>query len=230
MKNTRLFIAFVTVACLTDAKSSLASDGVMKGRVIFTGSADKPSKITPTTDTSICGLQDLVDESLVVDTKTKGLSSAVIWIAGSKRKKKSEKESVLLDNYRCRYEPHVLVLHTDQKLKIRNKDRFLHTTQALLGKKSKFNVALPTKNQTVKKRFSKPGFYSIHCDVHDWMKAWVAVFKNEIAAVTSPTGEFSLEGLPVGKQKLELWHEKLGRKTVDVVITKSGTKSFEIKW
>ena len=230
MRYANLFftLAFAT-SCFT-AESSLASEGVLKGRIIFTGKSKKPTKITPTTDTSICGLQDLVDESLIVDDKTKGLASAVIWIAGSKRNGKSKKESVLLDNYRCRYEPHVMILHTDQKLKIRNKDRFLHTTQALLGKKSKFNVALPTKNQTVKKRFSKPGFYSIHCDVHDWMKAWVAVFKDEVATVSSMTGEFNLEGLPLGKQKLNMWHETLGQKTIDVVIKKSTDESIEIKW
>lgn len=230
MKFTGLFLTLCFTASSFLASSTLASEAALRGRIIFTGKAGEPAKITPTTDTSICGLQDLKDESLILDAKTKGLASAVVWIAGSKRKSPSQKQSVLLDNYRCRYEPHVLVLHTDQKLKIRNKDRFLHTTQALLGKKSKFNVALPTRNQTVQKRFSKPGFYSIHCDVHDWMKAWVAVFKNEVATVSSQTGEFVLEGLTPGTHKLELWHEKLGRKTVDVTVTKASDKALEIKW
>jgi len=202
--------------------------GKLKGKIIFSGEAKSPQKIIPTTDTAICGQQDLVDESLIVDPETKGLSSVVAWMPGSKRAR-TDKKDVLLDNYRCRYEPHVLVLYPDQKLKIRNRDRFLHTTQALLGKKPKFNLALPTRNQVTKKSLKKAGFYSVHCDVHDWMKAWVAVFKSEVAQVTNTQGEFELNGLPLGKQKLELWHEKLGRKTVELVVTKKA-KPMEISW
>ena len=232
MARIHLPLSSLLIGILTlSSYSSFAgkTDGKLSGKIIFSGKAKAPQKITPTTDTSICGLQDLVDESLVVDTETSGLASVVVWVPNSKRAK-SKKTSVLLDNYRCRYEPHVLVLNTDQKLKVRNRDRFLHTTQALLGKKSKFNLALPTRNQVTQKKLSKPGFYSIHCDVHDWMKAWVAVFKTEVAGVSSKSGEFTLEGLPTGKQKLELWHETLGRKTVDVTIEKNPTKPIEIKW
>ena len=232
MKIRSVVISQVILAsALLGATPSSAgpSDGKLSAKIVFSGEAKPPAKITPTTDTNICGLQDLVDESLLVDSKTSGLASVVAWVKGSKRKK-SKKPSVLLDNYRCRYEPHVLVLYTDQKLKVRNRDRFLHTTQALLGKKSKFNLALPTRNQVTEKKLSKPGFYSIHCDVHDWMKAWVAVFKHEVATVSSPTGEINLEGLPTGPQKLELWHEKLGRKTIDVVIKKTTKAPLVIKW
>jgi hypothetical protein len=221
----------IALAVMLSSSSSSAkkSDGRLKGQIVFLGKVSAPKKITATTDTSICGIQDLVEEDLLVDDKTKGIRSVVVWVPGSKRTK-SKKPHILLDNYRCRYEPHVLILHTDQKLKIRNRDRFLHTTQALLGRKSKFNLALPTRNQVTKKRLSKPGFYSIHCDVHDWMKAWVAVFKEEVTGLTDVSGEFELKGLPTGKQKLNLWHETLGTKTIEVTIKKKQTEALRIEW
>jgi plastocyanin len=221
-------LASLVATSITRSSGAKSPGGVITGRIIFSGEIKKPKKITATTDTAICGQQDLIDESLLINPNTKGVASVVAWMPGSKRPATTITERTL-DNYRCRYEPHVLVLHTDQKLRIKNRDRFLHTTQAMLGRKSKFNLALPTRNQVIKKSLKKPGFYSIHCDVHDWMKAYVAVFKDEVATVTSSVGEFMLENLPLGKQKLNLWHETLGRKTIDIEVHRQGQELL-IPW
>jgi len=62
------------------------------------------------------------------------------------------------------------------------------------------------------------------------MKAWVAVFKEEVTGLTDVSGEFDLKGLPTGKQKLKLWHETLGTKTIEVTIKKKQTEALIIEW
>ena len=101
---------------------------------------------------------------------------------------------------------------------IRNKDKFLHTTQVKLKNKQIFNAALPVQNQVVKKKLKKTGPHAAFCDVHTWMKGWVYVLEDEIGAVSDPGGRFKLEGVPAGDHTIMLWHETLGTKTVIIVL------------
>jgi hypothetical protein len=50
------------------------------------------------------------------------------------------------------------------------------------------------------------------------MSAYILVTSSPYYAVTDERGEFSIEEVPVGSYKIEIWHEKLGiqSKTVSV--------------
>jgi len=52
-----------------------------------------------------------------------------------------------------------------------------------------------------------------------------------IAAVTDTNGVAKLENVPAGKQKIEVWHETLGKqdKDVDVKAGQTTKVSFEMK-
>jgi len=219
-------IVFGAVLAFTTAAHA---GGGIKGSVVFDGEPPAPKKITPTTDTAICGQQNLVDESLIVDPKTKGVRSVAIWIKGSKRSKKDE--APIIDNRRCRYEPHLVIARAGEPLTIRNRDPFLHTTKAQTDKgKVLFNVALPVRDQTVERKLAKPGAYELVCDVHTWMKGWALVLEDEIATVTADDGTFALTDLPAGMHTLELWHETLGSKTVTVEAKDGLTAETTIRW
>src|SRR5262245_58235245 len=132
----------------------------LRGHIKLDGAIPEPAKIEPTTDSAICGQQGLVDESILADKATHGLKNAAVWI--EKTKAPVPKDSPIIDNYRCRYDPHVIIVPAGSEVTIRNRDRFLHTTQAKTADgKLLFNVALPSKDQEVKKRFEKPGFATL---------------------------------------------------------------------
>jgi len=62
------------------------------------------------------------------------------------------------------------------------------------------------------------------------MQGWVAVVPG-IAAVTDGNGVAKLENVPAGKQKIEVWHETLGKqdKDVDVKAGQTTKVTFEMK-
>lgn len=199
----------------------------VSGKIVFEGTPPVPKKIEPTTDAAICGQQDLVDESLLVDAKTKGVQNVVVRVEDTKAPAKAGR----LDNYRCRFDPHVLIVPAGTGVTIGNRDRFLHTAQAKSSEgRSIFNVPLPQKDSEVKKKVEKPGAYSVHCDVHDWMRAWIFATGGEITAISGADGSFELDGLAPGKYKLKLWHETLGEKTADVVVAADKPATLEIRW
>lgn len=46
--------------------------------------------------------------------------------------------------------------------------------------------------------------------MHDHMTAFIAVFDHPFYAVTDDQGAFTIPNVPVGKYKMQAWHEVLG--------------------
>jgi hypothetical protein len=67
----------------------------------------------------------------------------------------------------------------------------------------------------------------VKCDVHPWMRCYIAVFKHPYFAVSTKNGSFDLKNLPPGKYTLEAWHEKFGTVAQEVTIGPNETKTVE---
>jgi hypothetical protein len=95
------------------------ASGTVRGTLTFSGDAPAPAKIDPQTDREICSAQELVDESLLVDGKTRGVKNVAVWI---EKTKAPPATTYTLDNSGCRFEPHVLIVPAKTEVTIRNKD------------------------------------------------------------------------------------------------------------
>ena len=67
------------------------------------------------------------------------------------------------------------------------------------------------------------------CDVHYWMSAVVVIAPNAFTTVTDSDGSFALPDLPTGRYPVHLWHQKLGKRTVEVEIGPGGGR-LETAW
>ena len=61
------------------------------------------------------------------------------------------------------------------------------------------------------------------CDVHPWMRTYLAVMSHPFFSVTGETGEFRIEGLPAGSYTIEAWHERLGTQTATIEVADAAT-------
>jgi hypothetical protein len=78
---------------------------------------------------------------------------------------------------------------------------------------------MPTKDTGVAKTFDKQEIMvRAKCDVHPWIASFVGVVGHPFFAVSSETGEFSLQNLPEGKYEIEAWHEAFGRQSQKVKV------------
>ncbi|PYQ53437.1 MAG: hypothetical protein DMF59_01780, partial [Acidobacteria bacterium] len=84
---------------------------------------------------------------------------------------------VVIDQHGCQYHPHVLALQVGQPLQIKNSDNTLHNIHALPTVNPQFNEGQPVQGMVSTKKFDKPEItpFKVKCDVHGWMKAWMAV-------------------------------------------------------
>ncbi len=136
--------------------------------------------------------------------------------------------SPVIDQKGCQYLPHVIGVVAGQDVIIKNSDSIAHNIHALPKKSQEFNFAQTKAGEETKKSFSSAEVpVKVKCDIHGWMGCVVGVFNHPFFAVTGEDGSFEIKGLPAGKYKLEVYHEKFGTQTVDVEVKEKETKSVD---
>jgi hypothetical protein len=198
--------------------SSLQGMGGVSGRVIVGGSYDKPKPLPVFKNRSFCGSR-VPNETLLVGREG-GLRNAVVTLHPLDRNAAAQPMPLVLDNKQCAFAPHLQVGTVGSELLLKNSDPILHTVHARMGNETLFNVGLPTWRQ-VTKRLDRIGVVRIDCDVlHTWMSAVIVVTDTPYFAVSDQNGNFVIEQLPAGPYQAEIWHEKLGAKTIGVAVTR----------
>jgi plastocyanin len=195
---------------------SLLAAGSLTGKVTLTGLAPKLANLPVTRDNKNCGANK-PDEALEIGAGN-GVKNAVVWFTDIKEPPGEGKEKVKLDQQNCQYVPHVVVAPVGVTLDVVNSDSVLHNVRATEGTTKLFNYAMPIKGHVVPTRLRKEGIFKVGCDVHPWMRSWLLVLGTKTYAVTDEKGEYKLEGLPPGKHKVKIWHERLGEKEQEIEV------------
>jgi hypothetical protein len=118
-----------------------------------------------------------------------------------------------------------------QPFKVLNDDGVLHNVHALAKVNRPFNMAMPPTRKEATETFAKEeGMFTIKCDVHPWMQAYIGVFGNPFFTVTKTDGKFTIANLPAGTYEIEAWHEKLGTRKATVTVGASDTKQVGFKF
>jgi len=203
------------------------------GRVVFDGPTPEPVVLSATADQQkgCCpdgGAVPLTDPSLLIDAKG-GIANVVVTIEVEGAKAEPSATPLVIDQKRCTFEPHVGVLHAGSKVQFVNSDSVTHNVRASSLKNDSFNwVMTPGGKEEV--AFEKPDRVVIGCDYHPWMSMIVVVTDTPYHAVSGADGTFAIRGPKPGTYKAKLWHEKLGRQEIEVVVPDSGTAApVEVK-
>jgi hypothetical protein len=227
----KVFIALTAVAALASAAVFVAGPrsagaqggGTVEVDVKYNG-APVIEKLKVNKDTAQCGTETAIEK--VVVGGNKGLVNAVVSAPNAKGAKPVK---AVVDQHGCKFVPHVTVMAPGE-LELKNSDGILHNIHTYSTANPAINKAQPKFKKTMTEKFEKPEIIKLTCDVHSWMLGWVAVVPG-VAAVTDGNGVAKLENVPAGKQKIEVWHETLGKqeKEVDVKAGQTTKVSFEMK-
>ncbi len=139
----------------------------------------------------------------------------------------------LLDQKGCQYFPHVTAVQVGQPLNIKNSDNTLHNVHAMPETNRQFNEGQPVQGMVSTKKFDKVEMkpFRIKCDVHGWMKSYMAVLPHSWHGVSQANGNFTIANLPPGNYTLVAWHEKFGTQEQQVQVGPNEQKqvSFTFK-
>ena len=172
-------------------------------------------------------------ESVLADDEGH-LQNVICYVArglGEEHFQPVPEEAKVLDQVNCTYVPHIMLLRTGQKLVVRNTDRVRHNVNARPWRSAneKFNTLVLRTSPEFEVEFKDQEVaIPFACDMHSWMKAYVAVVDHDFAAITDEAGQFTIAGLPPGKLVFEAWHEEFGRQTLELELEAGQT--VEVDW
>lgn len=210
-------IVMILCAALTCVATSLpARAGVIRGVVVFTGTAEQ-KKLPVTIDQYVCG-KEKPAEDLVVNAQ-RGVRSAVVWLQSPPGAASwpSAPVKIEMDQKNCVFVPRVVLVPVGGTVEFLNSDRLLHNLHSVSKDNPSFNRTQP-KGRAIPIEFAKPEIVQLNCDLHSWMRAWVVVADHPFYALTNEAGEFTLPSVPPGKYTLQIWQETIGVTSRDVIV------------
>jgi plastocyanin len=200
----------------------VADPASITGKVVFSG--EKPVIRTISMDaTPSCARihKEPPKSEEVVVNENGTLRWTFVWVKAGlpERAWPAAQGAVTIDQVGCIYKPHVAAVRTGQDVEFLNSDPTNHNIHPMPRLNREWNESQPPQSDKKIKQFSKPEvMIPVKCNVHPWMKLWIAVVNHPFYAVTGEDGSFTLKGLPPGEYTIEAWHEKYGAQEMKVKV------------
>jgi len=246
LSTTFLFLAFAMCACgnKQPANSSeqpattsavpvdAATAGSVTGTVELNGMPPKMKNINMSAEAA-CAKQHTTPPTSqeVVAGKGGSLENVVVYLKGDFTKYKFAAPSgpSTITQKGCMYDPHVVAVETDQSLQVVNADPVTHNIHPLPKDNREWNESQPPGAAPIDRMFTHEEIaIPVKCNIHPWMKSYIAVFDNPYFAVTGPDGSFDLKNVPPGSYTLVAWHELYGTSEQPVTISPKESKTMKV--
>ncbi len=171
----------------------------------------------------------VLPQEVVVGEKG-ALANVVVYVKedlSGKYQFETPKAPATLDQKGCMYDPHIVALMAGQTLQVKNDDQTTHNIHPMPKDNREWNKSQPPGAPPIEDVFARAEVaIAVKCNVHPWMKSYIAVFKHPYFAVTAKDGNFDLKNLPPGTYTIEAWHEKYGTSNQTVTIGPKESKSI----
>jgi plastocyanin len=202
----------------------------LKGTVKFVGAGPKPSRIDMSQDPLCAKFHSTppTTEDVVVGGDG-DLANVVIYVSDGLTSHNFEPPSqpAVLEQKGCQYRPHVLALQANQKLNVVNADETTHNIHPIPNNNREWNMTQPH-GMPLEQTFAREEIaIPVKCNIHPWMKGYIAVFKHPYFAVTDKSGSFELKELPPGTYTITAWQEKLGSQIQKVTVSAGEAKTLD---
>ena len=231
-----IMTAVALAACITAyvpavsaGPADAASGASLTGAVKFDGAALKPAQIDMSSDPNCAKAHPTpaTAEDLVVGGNGM-LANVIVYVADGLGDQTfpAPQQAAEIEQKGCQYKPHVLAMQASQKLDVVNDDSTTHNIHPMPNNNREWNKSQPH-GMEVEETFTREEIaIPVKCNIHPWMRAYIAVFKHPYFAVTDKNGKFEIKNLPPGTYTIKAWHEKLGTQTQKITVAGGEAKSI----
>ncbi len=192
----------------------------VRGEIRFAGTAPAAKRIVMEAEEECAALhKEPVWERKVVVGKRGGLANVFVYIKSGLEGKAfaPASEAVMLEQRGCQFIPRVVALRAGQTLAVKNSDPVSHNVHPMPKNNRDWNQQQAPGSADLQRRFARPEvMIPVKCNIHSWMRTYIAVLEHPFFAVTGEDGKFAFEGVPPGEYTVAAWHETLGELTQTV--------------
>lgn len=125
------------------------------------------------------------------------------------------------------YAPHVVVVPAGSTVRFPNHDPFNHNVFSTTEGNA-FDLGLYGRGESRSQTFATPGLARVYCNIHPRMVAYVHVMANRYYAQPGADGSFAIDGVPPGRYRLRVWHERIPAEVVKEVTPPAGSTELQI--
>jgi plastocyanin len=206
------------------------ASGSLTGKVKFQGTAPKPAHIDMSSDPNCAKgrTTPATTEDFVISANG-GLANVVVYVSDGLGDRAFEppQQPAVIEQKGCQYKPHVLALQTNQKFDVVNSDVTTHNIHPSPNNNREWNKIQPH-GVPIEETFAREEIaIPVKCNVHPWMKGYIAVLKHPYFAVTDQNGNFDIKNLGPGTYTITAWHEKLGTQSQKITVGATETPAID---
>ena len=115
------------------------------------------------------------------------------------------------------------------RLQVVNSDLTTHNIHPVPKDNREWNESQPPGAPPIMQSFAREEVaIPVKCNVHPWMKAYIAVFDNPYFQVTGKDGSFTIKNVPPGTYTVTAWQESLRLHGPEVTVGPSESKTVTI--
>jgi len=219
-----------TMSITSEAQADSAGDGTVSGAVRVVGLQTVSTRIDMAADPACLKMHPAPVMSDEVVTGPNGaLKNAIVYISEGIGNRSFDPPTVpaVFEQKGCTYNPRILGIRARQTLRLINSDPTTHNIHPVPQNNREWNMSQPPGSPPIEQTFAREEIIPVKCNVHPWMRGYIAVFKHPYFAVTDKNGGFELKDVPAGEYTIQAWHERYGVLTQKVTLEPNQTKALE---
>lgn len=204
--------------------------GTVSGTVRLAGPQPALKRIDMTADSACLKMHPvpILDEQ-VVEGANGALKNAIVFISDGLGNQSFDPPSqpVVLEQKGCTYNPRIVAVRAKEPIELVNDDPTTHNIHPMPQFNREWNMSQPPGSSPIEQTFAREEIIPVKCNVHPWMKGYIAVFKHPYFAVTNKNGSFELKNVPPGEYTIQVWQEKYGISTKKVSVSANQNRTVE---
>ncbi len=223
------------ILALALAAAGTAHGGTVTGTITFSDPPPTMKPIDVSADPACAAMhgdEPLLNEALVLG-EGQTMANILVQIVGGlpEQEYPVPSEPVIMTQAGCHFTPRVSAVMAGQTLRILNPDGIMHNVNGVPRENRPFNRAMPKNVTELDVTFDKTeDAFMLRCDIHPWMRGYVAVVDHPFFDVTEKDGVYKIEGLPAGEYEVQVWHEKLKEQTQKITVPAEGEVKLDFAY
>jgi len=161
---------------------------------------------------------------------TEDLGNVVVFlepIGAAARHKPATPSNSVINLQSRQFRPRVTVVMEGSTVAFPNLDPFSHNVFSKTN--GGFDTGVYGRGKTRDNVFQTAGVYSLYCNVHPRMAAYVVALQTPFFVQAGLDGRFTLENVPPGRYRLHAWHDRTSEVTRELVVPASGAASVRVE-